>query len=961
MANGMSQPFARALALFDDCVAMPPAERDATLAELAQRDPDTHRALWMLLEADGALQEAGDHDLLPRASLEVLPTRAGAPAPSRTDADLRIGSRLGPWRIERLLDSGGMGTVYEAWRDDGQYQQRVALKCIRTELTSPRLVDSFRRERDALAALEHPGIATLFDGGVEPDGHPWFAMRYVQGAQIDTWCDARMAGLRQRVELLVQVCDALAYAHQRRVLHQDIKPSNLMVTGTGQVQVLDFGLTASLAATDSLPRLAASDGYTAPEALAGAMPAMTMDVWSLGTLMYRLLCGVLPRVSQPLLSTVVAREDDDTPTMSRLAARVAATEAQARGFASAAALARGLAGDLDAIAARCIAHDPDERYTSVAALRDDLQAWLQLRPVHARGGGGLYRTRRFLQRHRLAAGLAGTVVVVVLAGAGVVATQHHRAAQEAAATLALSQVFEETLGTATLSGLGDTAMSSRALLLDTERRVRTVVGTGHPDVLARGLSILARNQVLVGDYARATALAEEAASLRDGNAAANAATLAALLNLQGKPADARRVAGDALAALGGTQDNAEARTQLIAELALAHWDMAEHARARELLDQALAQPASPPAIRAQLLTLRGQWSTRLMRFAEADAELRQAIALATPDHPLVANEARNYLAQNLLVQERTDEGRTIIEALLADYRHRLGNTHPLVGRTLRALANLQCSGGDLDGCATSIDEAERIVRRHYGEQHPEYAEVLRVRSLLHVFGRGDPAEGVALLRQAIAMLEAAYPDHHYTVMRARFMLARRLLISPPAAAPDVRKRSLAEPIRLLESVMEHFALARLPVLPLHRYTLAQALLQRSDPGDLARARQLLVENQSTLRAYPASSSMHAFNAYLLADVVRRTGDLEQADAMLAALMPALQAQQASTNSRFALRDVLLLRATIAAERGKPKEARDWLVQTVRHMETAFGPDHVGVGRMRERLATFDRTGEATPP
>src|SRR5690606_32063472 len=119
---------------------------------------------------------------------------------------------------------------YEAQRDDGQYHQRVAVKCIHPDLSSPPLVASFLRERETLAALDHPGIAGLVDGGVDRFGNPWFAMRYVAGDQIDTWCDRRRAGLQRRVALLVQACDAVAYAHGRQVLHQDIKPSNLMVT-----------------------------------------------------------------------------------------------------------------------------------------------------------------------------------------------------------------------------------------------------------------------------------------------------------------------------------------------------------------------------------------------------------------------------------------------------------------------------------------------------------------------------------------------------------------------------------------------------------------------------------------------------------------------------------------------------------------------------------------------------------
>lgn len=954
----MSPAFARALALFDDCVAMPPAERAPLLAGLAARDPEAHQALAALLASDEVL-EAGEQERLPRATFDALPSWSFAALPGdAAEGDARIGNRLGAWRIERMLSAGGMGAVYEAWRDDGQYEQRVALKCIRSELTSPRLIESFRREREALAALDHPGIATLFDGGIEAEGRPWFAMRYVQGAQLDAWCDTRQAGLRQRVALLVQACDALAYAHQRQVLHQDIKPSNLMVNDSGQVQVLDFGLTASLVAGESAPRVAASDGYTAPEALAGARPAVTMDVWSLGMLMYRLLGGVLPRASLPLLSAVLERDDEPGPRrMSHLAAQGTAATAHARGFESPQALARGLKGDLDAIAARCIAFAPDARYRSVAALGDDLRAWLQRRPVVARNGGFLYRGARLLARHRIAATLAALAFVVAAGSVGVLFWQERQAARETASSLALSQVFEQMLGNATLSGLGDTPMSSRSLLQDTERQVRALPLQEHPVVLARGLSMLARNYSVLGDYAQATRLAREAAALQGDDPAALAAaqaTLAAMLNLQGKPREAQVAARDGLSEAADT-GAMPARLQLLTELARSHWDLGEHEAAHDTLDRALALAGDRRLTDAQaeLLTLRGYWNTRLARFSQADADLRRASALATPAFPLIANDARRILAQNLLLQERTEEGQRMADAVLTDYRRQLGDSHPLVGRAWRVVANLQCSGGKLDACATSIEQAERIVRLHYGDTHPEFADVLRVRSLLAVFGKAGPREGIAQLRRAEALLAASYTDRHETALRVRAMLARRLLLVDDAA---MRAPALAESIALMESVHAAHASSHLPLQPWDRITLAQALARRGDGTDLARARALLEQNEHAMGAYPAAYSTSFYNRYLLARSDYRQGDPAQADARLAGMVPTLRQHLATTNNRFVLRDALMLRARIALDGGDAGTAHALLAEAVAHMESTFGPDHVGTGRTRDAWKTLRDTG-----
>lgn len=947
----MSQAFARALALFDDSVAMSPSARTALLDDLARRDPDAHRALCVLLASDDSLQEVGGHALLPDISLDLLTSPASASVSTDAGADARVGSRLGPWRIERMLSSGGMGTVYEAWRDDGQYQQRVALKCIRRELTSARLVESFRRERETLAALDHPGIATLFDGGIEADGHPWFAMRYVQGAQIDAWCDARKAGLRQRVELLVQACDALAYAHDRFALHQDIKPSNLMVTDAGQVQLLDFGLTASLTAADSGPRLAASEGYTAPEALAGAVPAVTMDVWSMGVLLYRLLGGTPPATTRAL-SAVLGRDEGRPPPMSRLASEGPVSNAVVRGFATRDALSRALAGDLDAIAARCVAHAAGQRYASIAALRDDLQAWLQRRPVAARDGGIAYRSVRLLSRHRLVASLALLTVMVAAGSVGVLVSQERRAARETASSLALSQVFERMLGHATLSGLGDTPMSSRAMLRDTERQVRGLPLQEHPVVLARGLSMLARNYVVVGDYGHATGLAQEAARLQGddpvGRATADA-TLAALLNLQGKPREAQAAAREGLA-LPDEPAATPARLQLLTELARSHWDLGDHDAAQDTLGLALALTERRQLVSAQaeLLTLRGYWNTRLARFGQADTDLRRAAALATPALPLIADDARRVLAQNLLLQERIGEGLGIARSVLADYRARLGGSHPLVGRALRVVANLQCAGGQLDDCAASIGEAERIVRLHYGDTHPEFADVLRVRSLLGMWGKADPEDGVARLRRAEALLLAAYPPQHETVLRARSMLARRLLY--------LGDDSLDTSIALMETVLADHEKSHLQPQPIHRITLAEGLMKRGHPGDLQRARRLFEQNTVALRAYPSAYSMAFYNRYLMAYTAWKAGDPVHADTMLEQMEAPLRQHLDTTNNRLLLRDALMLRAMIALGRGDTPAARALLVQATTHAEAAFGPAHQALHRTRAQLDALDRTG-----
>lgn len=302
----MNASSARALLLFDEFVDLPAAERERRLAALAVAEPDTHAALCALLQAD-----ADEGGVLDRAPAQILSERrqrdAAAPASAGPNdaasaaaaaddcADLRIGARLGAWRIDRIVGRGRMGTVYEAHRDDGEYQQRVALKCIRAELDSPQSLAALREERNLLARLDHAGIAALVDGG-DDDGRPWFALRYVEGEPIDAWCDLRGLGIGARVDLLLQVCDAVAYAHAQGVLHRDLKPSNVLVTADGRAQLLDFGISAQIGPwREAQSELAApTPHYAAPEAqLRGAQGPAT-DLYALGVLTYRLLCGRWP-------------------------------------------------------------------------------------------------------------------------------------------------------------------------------------------------------------------------------------------------------------------------------------------------------------------------------------------------------------------------------------------------------------------------------------------------------------------------------------------------------------------------------------------------------------------------------------------------------------------------------------------------------------------------------------------
>jgi len=418
---------ARAFELFDQLADLDPGERDRRLAAIAGADPALAQALRRMLAAD-----AGTGGLLDGALLDAMP-----PEPAPAD---RSGQAVGAYRLVERIGRGGMGEVYRAERQDAGYAQTVAIKLLRRGLDSEDVVRRFVQERRILARLEHPGIARLIDGGMSGDGLPWLAMELVEGVPITTWAQRRALGLRERIGLLVAVCDALDYAHRRLIVHRDLKPSNVLVGADGAPKLLDFGIAKLLdqpegeALTGTGVRVL-SPAYAAPEQLAGEPVGIATDVYALGLLLYELLAGELPHGRRDGAVASLARDLATEPE------RPSASLRRRRG-ADTTIVARALEGDLDTIVLKALAHEPDRRYASAAALADDLRRHLDGRPIAARPDTLSYRMGKFVRRHRggVAIGvlaLLGIVsaLVVALWQTGVARREAARAERETAAAL----------------------------------------------------------------------------------------------------------------------------------------------------------------------------------------------------------------------------------------------------------------------------------------------------------------------------------------------------------------------------------------------------------------------------------------------------------------------------------------------------------------------------------------------
>jgi len=392
----------RVNALLQEALLLSEDEREAWLRALGPRHADLLPALRALL-ARGA---AAHTDQFMRRSADKVWAEAvsgGSPAAP--------GQLVGPYRLIREIGAGGMGTVWLAERADGTLQRQVALKLPRYGWAAG-VAERLGQERDALAALEHPHIARLYDAGITPAGRPYLAMEYVDGLPIDAFAAAHGLSVRARVGLLQQVAAAVQYAHGRLVVHRDLKPSNILVTRHGEARLLDFGAAKLLhdgpqdsALTREVGR-ALSPDYAAPEQIRNEPITVASDVYSLGIVLFELLTGSRPYTlgAHHGLAAALAAADVALPS-----SRVGNNRR----------LSRELRGDLDNIITKALKRDPRERYRTVLEFSEDLQRWLNHEPVLARGDSLAYRAAKFVRRNRTAVA-AAVLTFLALAGASVV-------------------------------------------------------------------------------------------------------------------------------------------------------------------------------------------------------------------------------------------------------------------------------------------------------------------------------------------------------------------------------------------------------------------------------------------------------------------------------------------------------------------------------------------------------------
>ena len=754
----------RALEICTRIMELEPEDTLATVRMLAGED---EVLVQMVLNLLARLDTAGD----------LLPTGG----PQRHDID-QSGSTLGEFELDRLLGSGGMGSVYLAHRMANGVRQEVALKVMNLVAPKPREIARFIGEQRTLAVLHHPYIATLVDAGVTERGVPYLVMEYVPGAPITVWCRERGADIAERVRIWLRICEAVQYAHQNLVVHRDIKPANILVTADGLPKLLDFGvakLMGSEADGGQTTRFAhhLTLEYATPERILRNAVSTSEDIYAMGVLLFELISGARPfnRSDRTFEALVSSLDHEKPPTLlSAFMAQPSAVQAACaseRGV-SVRAMTTLLKSDLDAICAQALHPDRERRYQSVEQLAQDVRAWSRNEPVAARGDSRWYQLVRFWSRHKigvLASIATGTALIAAL---GVYIYQARVVSEQAERALAMSEFLQEMLAAPTARwdtawrGHADLRMSELLELASEHLESRL---QDQPEVrvelhasLARSFAALSMNERAITEQRKALAIVMEELPADAAVHPGIRTTMATMLDYLATP-----------------ESIAEARVHLRGAL--------------EWFDTYLPGPSYGRAATIGEVGyshhVAGEFTSALARYLEAEQVFLESGG--KPDDPLLAlgvglmglasfenrqlDQARMYLDRALAIYEQpvnlnlSDSAavyvaRAYLDVLAGEFEFALNKSRRALEVTERtagsqsldrytqlvAAADIHCAADRTHDCERFLDQAEAVIASGLGmgPAHQALTRLIRAEQRLI---QGDAPAALLLLEDLEAL------------------------------------------------------------------------------------------------------------------------------------------------------------------------------------------------------------------
>ncbi len=914
----MRERFERVKAVVLQGRALAGAERIAFLAEACGGDELLRReAEGLLAHADDDLPVLSTAAVVRFATPEALAELKGEPGGGPTPA------AIGPYRIRRVLGEGGMGTVYEAEQVE-PIRRIVALKLIRRGLDTDGVIARFKSERQALALMDHAGIARVLDAGASGDGRPYFVMELVDGVPITEYCRERRLGIRDALQLFLAVCQGVRHAHQKGIVHRDLKPSNVLVCDTDGVpapKIIDFGIAKAIdpsAGDEGEPstRIGGAIGtpdYMSPEQ-AGVIPDgvdMRTDVYSLGVLLYEILTArrpyAIPACTPGAMERVLRGPEPPPPS-------AAAPERR-----------RQLQGDLDNILARALARQPADRYESVEQFADDIRRHLEGAPVLAREATWTYRTAKFVQRHTVTVAVGATLAVLVAAAAVTFAIQAGRLAAERDRARAAEQLAREQAATAESvstflvelfrtsdpsEARGNTITAREVLDRGAERIESDLRDT--PQVQATLLGTMGQVYQNLGLYGVAQPMLERALARR------------------------RAVFGPEHPLVGESLD----------QLALLRRKRGDYAGAEPLFREALAiqqrtEGPDHPSI-AETMSNLGFLLRNTDRGREAEVLLREALAMRLrlfgPEHHQVA-EGLHELGATLWRNGNLAGAQDLLRRALDLDRRLLGEIDPVVSVRWYTLGQVLQDSGQFPAAEEAFRAALNIDRTLYGAEHPNVAHASQGLAWL-LIKECKVAEAAPLLDTALDLHRRLVgAESPWVSADLQALGVSKLCTRDYAEAERVFRRGLALATKIYGPESSWAAEATM--------RLGSAIRRQ---GRLAEAEPMLRRAQALwVRTRGASHPDYAKYLWELASVVAARGGLDEAEALHRQALEIRRAHLSGHDPDLAASLASL--GTLLLDRGDRRAAEPLLRESVdiyRGVRSAGNPNRVDVERTLAR-------------
>ncbi len=706
---------------------------------------------------------------------------------------------IGKYRVLERVGEGGFGEVYAAEQTE-PVKRRVALKVLKAGMDTREVLARFEAERQALAMMDHPNIAKVLDTGETEQGRPYFVMELVKGEPLTRYCDRERLSTRERLDLFLRVCQAIQHAHQKGVIHRDVKPSNVLVTivdGKPVPKVIDFGIAKATASSLTEKTLYTMRGqvigtpaYMSPEQaeMSGLDVDTRTDVYSLGVLLYELLTGRLPFEAETLreagldtMRRIIREEEPPKPSTRVSTIGEGAKEAAARRRTDPARWRKALRRELDWIVMKALEKDRNRRYETVNGMAMDVGRYLADQPVMAGPPSAIYRMQKYVKRHRVAVGFAATIFLAVVLGLVQANVQKARiAAARDEAVLAITSL-EEMLASVdpTKSGRDVTVRET----LDETAKTLGEKFEDQPLVEARLRRTVGNTYYGLGEYGTAEEHLRRAVEIRRSRLGEeDAATFEALGDLawaydgQGRYEEAEALFQQALRRrVPGEEDIGIVET--MNGLATAYKHLGRFDEAEELYRETLEVSRRVlGAEHERTLTTMGNLSSNYVsqeRYNEAEALSREALGVSRrvlgEDHPQTLS-CKGTLATVLWGQKRHDEAEAIQRELLETKRRVLGKDHMSTLSSMNSLASALMNLGRQDEAEILYVDALETSRRVFGEDHPQVLVVAGNLAALY-WWQERFSEAESLQRETLEIQSRVLGQEHPATLRSRENLA----------------------------------------------------------------------------------------------------------------------------------------------------------------------------------------------